>query len=231
METQTLFNALESVPDTRKKRGIRHPFHGILKLVILGYSCRLVWIEHIAIYAQSHWGDIKTVLGFTRDNAPNATTIRRALKGLDRKELERAFEEWVQERLGEQLFTAAADGKALCNVKGEGKEPAQLVNIFIHDLRITIAQIATKKKKGEATVLRESLKSLFDRYPGLRILTGDAAYAGRGMCQAIVDLGRDYLVQIKDNQPKIKEVMKMHFDEESQNRQPDAATEEKKRNG
>jgi len=114
-------------------------------------------------------------------------------------------------------------------VKGEGGEPAQLVNVFIHDLKIAIAQMSTKKKKGEATVLREALKSLFDRYPGLKIVTGDAADEGRDMCQAIIDLGRDYLVQVKGNQPKVKEVLKMHFDEESQERKPDATAEEKKR--
>lgn len=231
MKSETLFNIVGQITDPRKKRGVRHPFHAILKLVILGYVCRLVWIEHTAVYAKKHWDKIKVALEFTRDYSPDATTIRRALQGIDRRQLEKAFEEWVCEQLGDKEFTAAVDGKALCNVVGQGDEPAQLVNIFIHDLKIAIAQFPTEKKKGEATVLREALKSLFSRYPGLRILTGDAAYAGRDMCRAIIDLGRDYLIQIKENQPKIKEVLVLHFDEESQNRKPDARTIEKKRCG
>ena len=229
MESKTLFNAIEQIEDPRKKRGVRHPFHAILKLVILGYISRLIWIEHIAEYAKAHWDKIKSALGFNRDYAPNATTIRRALRGVDRKQLEEMFESWVCEQLGDKEFTAAVDGKALRNVAGSGKEPAQLVNIFIHDLKISIAQFPTEKKKGEPTVLRESLKPLFDQYPGLQLLTGDAAYAGREMCKAVVDLGRDYLVQIKENQPKIKEVLEMHFEEESQIREADAETVEKKR--
>ena len=231
MESETLFEIVKQIADPRKKRGVRHPFHAILKLVILGYVCRLVWIEHTAVYAKKHWDKIKIPLGFTRDYSPDATTIRRALQGVDRRQLEKAFEEWVCEQLGDKRFTGAVDGKTLCNVAGQGEEPAQLVNVFIHDLKIAIAQFPTEKKKGEATVLRNALKSLFDRYPGLRILTGDAAYAGRDMCRAIVDLGRDYLVQIKDNQPKIKEVLELQFNEESQERQPDAITTEKKRCG
>jgi hypothetical protein len=229
MKLETLFDVVGQVTDPRKKRGVRHPFHAILKLVILGYTCRLVWIEHVALYAKKHWDKIKVALGFTREYAPDATTIRRTLHGLDRRQLEEVFEEWVSEQLGGREFTAAVDGKALCNVAGHEGEPAQLVNIFIHDLKIAIAQFPTEKKKGEATVLRDALKSLFDRYPGLRILTGDAAYAGRDMCRAVIDLGRDYLVQIKDNQPKIKEVLELHFNEESQKRKPDACTVEKKR--
>ncbi|MFQ5493732.1 MAG: ISAs1 family transposase [Candidatus Dojkabacteria bacterium] len=231
MESKTLFDIIEQIADPRKKRGVRHPFHAILKLVILGYICRLVWIEHVAVYAKNHWDKIKVVLGFTRDYAPDATTIRRALQGLDRRKLEEAFEEWICEQLGDKEFTVAADGKALCGVAGHDDEPAQLINIFIHDLKIAIAQFPTEKKKGEPTVLRDALKSLFDRYPGLRILTGDAAFAGRDMCQAIIELGRDYLIQIKGNQPKIKEVLELHFDEESQKRKPDAGTVEKKRSG
>jgi len=229
MASKTLFDIVGQITDPRKKRGVRHPFHAILKLVILGYICRLVWIEHTALYAKKHWDKIRVALGFTRDYSPDATTIRRALQGLDRRQLEEAFEEWVCEQLGDKEFKAAVDGKALCNVAGQGDEPAQLVNVFIHDLKIAIAQFPTEEKKGEATVLRSALKTLFDRYPGLRVLTGDAAYAGRDMCRAIIDLGRDYLVQIKDNQPTIKEVLKLHFDEESQKRQPDAVTREKKR--
>lgn len=229
MASRTLFDTIGEITDPRKKRGVRHPFHAILKLVILGYVCRLVWIEHTAVYAKKHWEKIKPALGFTRNYSPDATTIRRTLQGVDRGQLEKAFEEWVSEQLSGQEFTGAVDGKALCNVTGQGDEPAQLVNVFIHDLKIAIAQFPTEEKKGEATVLRQALQSLFDRYPGLRLLTGDAAYAGRDMCRAIIDLGRDYLVQIKDNQPKIKEVLELHFNEESQERKPDATTTEKKR--
>lgn len=230
MDQGTLFSSLEQLADPRKKRGVRHPFHSILKLVVLGYICRLVWVEHMSIYAKTHWDKIKSALGFTREYAPDPATIRRALKGVDREQLERVFEEWVSEQLGDKKFTAAVDGKALRNVAGneDSDEPAQLVNVFIHDLKIAIAQFPTREKKGEPTVLREALKSLFERYPGLQILTGDAAYAGREMCQAVIDLGRDYLIQIKDNQPKIKEVLELQFEADSK-RVADAVTIEKKR--
>ena len=42
---------------------------------------------------------------------------------------------------------------------------------------------------------------MFQRYPGLGLLTMDARYAERDLCQAIVSHGGDYLVRIKGNQP------------------------------
>ena len=39
------------------------------------------------------------------------------------------------------------------------------------------------------------------------LLTMDALYAERDLCQAIVSHGRDYLVRIKGNQPEVLEAM------------------------
>ena len=55
------------------------------------------------------------------------------------------------------------------------------------------------EKRYEPGVLREQLGPLFERYPGLRLLTMDALYAERDLCQAIAGHGRDYLVRIKGN--------------------------------
>ncbi len=118
MKSETLFNIVGQITDPRKKRGVRHPFHAILKLVILGYVCRLLWIENTAVYAKKHCDIIKVALGFTRDYSPDAITTRRALQGIDRGQLEKTFEEWVCEQLGDKEFTVAVDGKALCNVVG-----------------------------------------------------------------------------------------------------------------
>lgn len=225
----TLYRAFEQVSDPRKKRGVRHPFHAILKLVVLGYVSGKVWIEHIATWAESNWDVLKDDLGFTRDYAPNAETIRRTIYALDRPQFEAAFQNWIKDLMGDGKFTAAVDGKAMRKVKGENSEPAQLLNIFAHQAKLAIAQFPVGEKEGEPTVLRDVLKPLFNQYPGLRLLTGDAAFAGREMCKAITDLGRDYLVQIKGNQPKVKEVMKLHFDEESKKRKPDSKVVDKKK--
>ena len=55
--------------------------------------------------------------------------------------------------------------------------------------------------------MKEQLGQLFENYPGLRLLTMDALYADRDLCQAIVSHGRDYLVRIKGNQPEVLEAL------------------------
>ncbi len=77
-----------------------------------------------------------------------------------------------------------------------------MVNVLAHDLKLCLAQWPASGKRHEPGVLREQLGQLFQRYPGLRLLTMDALYAERDLCQAIVSQGRDYLVRIKGNQPE-----------------------------
>jgi DDE_Tnp_1-associated/Transposase DDE domain len=223
-----LFECLQTIPDPRKKRGVRHPFQSVLQFVLLGFTCRLVAIEHMVAFFDSIWDQIKEPLGFNRPKPPDPTTIRRMLNGLKPEQLQHAFEQWVQELTNGKSFTASVDGKAMRNVKGENGLALMLVNVFAHDLKLALAEYAIRAKEGEPTVLKEALKQLFDRYPGLKILTGDAAFAGRELNEAIISLGRDYVVQVKENQPKLKKLLEEWFSAKIPT-EPPAAVEVKKK--
>ena len=69
---------------------------------------------------------------------------------------------------------------------------------------------------------------LFERYPGLRLLTRDALYAERDLCQAIVSHGRDRLARIKGNRPEALAALADGFAVEELG-EPEAETLEKKR--
>ena len=79
-----------------------------------------------------------------------------------------------------------------------------MVNVLARDLKLCLAQWPAPEKRYEPGVLREQLGRLFEDYPGLRLLTMDALYAERDLCQAIVSHGRDYLARIKGNQPEVR---------------------------
>ena len=57
--------------------------------------------------------------------------------------------------------------------------------MLAHDLKLCLAQWPASEKRYEPGVLREQLAQLFERYPGLRLLTMDALYAERDLCQGI----------------------------------------------
>ena len=44
-----------------------------------------------------------------------------------------------------------------------------------------------------------------------RLITGDAMFCQREVCQQIVDSGGDYLFVVKDNQPELKAAIEAEF--------------------
>ncbi len=44
-----------------------------------------------------------------------------------------------------------------------------------------------------------------------RLVTGDAMFCHRDVCQQIIDGGGDYLIVVKDNQPELKAAIEAEF--------------------
>ena len=130
--------------------------------------------------------------------------------------------------VADQELDVSVDGKWAKQSQDKGGNPLVMVNVLAHDLRLCLAQWPASEKRHEPGVLREQLAQLLERYPGLRLLTMDALYAERDLCQAIVSHGRDYLVRIKGNQPEVLEAMADGFALEELG-EPEAETVEKKR--
>ena len=225
--TEPLFECLEGIKDPRDARGIRHPFQSILRLTVLGLVSGQTTMAHIALFGEKQWGKLKEPLGFTRDRPPHATTISRTLAGISFNELQEAFTKWVQGIVKEKSMNASVDGKWAKQSEDEEGNPLAMVNVFAHDLKLCLSQWPMTEKRYEPKVLKEHLEELFERYPGLKMLTMDALYAERGVCEAIVTCGRDYLVRIKGNQPTTLEALKEGFPQEELG-EPHAQTVEKK---
>ena len=224
----SLFECLEQVPDPRRARGVRHPFQAILRLTLLGLVCGQTTMAHIALFARMHWPALKEPLGFLRNHPPHATTISRTLAGVPYEQLQGALTGWVARVVADQEVNASVDGKWAKQSEDANGNPLVMVNVLAHDLRLCLAQWPASEKRYEPGVLREQLAQLFEGYPGLRLLTMDALYAERDLCQAIVSYGRDYLVRIKGNQPEVLAALADGFAVEELG-EPEAETLGKKR--
>ena len=186
---ESLFKCLEQVADPRKARGVRHPFQAILRLTLLGLVCGQTTMAHIALFARMHWATLKEPLGFVRDQPPHATTISRTLAGVPYEQLQGALTGWVARVVADQELSASVDGKWAKQSEDAKGNPLVMVNVLAHDLKLCLAQWPASEKRYEPAVLREQLGRLFQSYPGLGLLTMDALYAERNLCQAIVSHG------------------------------------------
>ena len=225
---ESLFACLDQIPDPRRARGVRHPFPAILRLTLLGLVCGQTTMAHIALFARMHWATLKEPLGFVRDEPPHATTISRTLAGIPWEQLQDALVSWVARVVADQGMSASVDGKWAKQSRDAKGNPLVMVNVLAHDLKLCLAQWPASEKRYEPGVLRERLGQLFESYPCLRLLTMDALYAERDLCQAIVSYGRDYMVRIKGNRPDVLAALAEGFADRELGR-PEAGTLEKKR--
>ena len=228
-----LLDYVDQIVDPRDAHGVRHPVGALLKMVLLALISGIACVEHIGVYAAENWKVLADELGFTHWHPPDGETFRLLLNRLDSQLLSQVFENWMSDLLKDKTFDAALDGKACRGVVAEGKpagKGVQLLNVFAHDLQVVLAQWPLASKKGESTVAKENMAHLIQKYPGIRLLTGDAGLSGRNLCETIVNYRKDYLIRIKGNQEAVEEALLFWFEERlKHNAKADAQTIEKKR--
>lgn len=204
----SLLKVFAQVPDPRKPRGVRHSMQAILALVFLGLLARIREMAVLQRWAEDHWDQLREPLGFDRDAPPHATTISRTLAGCELGAFARAFMDWVKSFLPDEPMTAAVDGKTSCQGIDTDGQPVQLVTVFVHKLKLTLAQWSVRgEKTNEPNTLKNHLAELRADFPLLTLITGDAIYAQRPLAEALLEENFDYLLQIKGNQGDIQDTL------------------------
>jgi hypothetical protein len=225
----SLLDAFAQVDDPRRPRGVRHPFTAILALAFLGLLCRQTDFAGLQRWAADHWRALKGALGFTRTRPPHATTLSRALAGFSLEQFRDAFARWlVALPQAAAAVTAAVDGKTSKQGHDAHGDPVHMLNVFAHDLGLCLAQFpVTGGKPTEPQALKAALAELTDRYPMLRLFTGDALFCQRPLAEVILAADRDFLFAVKDNQPDLHEAIAASF-RDAAGRPADAKLVEKK---
>lgn len=125
-------------------------------------------------------------------------------------------------------LVAAVDGKTCKQGHSAAGAAVQMLNVFAHDVKLCLGQWPLEgDKSSEPTMLKAHLSELFQRYPALWLLTGDALYCQRNLAEIIVSSKHDYLFQLKSNQPDMLEAAQSCLGHADQ-RAADAQTQEKK---
>jgi len=225
----SLVLAVQAVPDPRRRRGVRYPCAGILALAFLGCLGRHTELAVLQRWATRHWALLRGPLGFDRCRPPHATTLSRVLAACSAESFRQAFVSWLGDALAAlPIAAAAADGKTSKQGLDADGDPVHLLNVFAHDVKVRLGQWpVTDDKATEPEVLKAHFHELFERYPGLKLLTGDALFAQRPLADLIVEAGRHYVLAVKDNQPDLVEAMHTAFDRVDRSA-PDARSAEKR---
>lgn len=221
-----LFGILRGVPDSRKRRGLRHGLQSLLATSICAVLAGARSFVSMAEWAGEQSLETLKRLGSKRGRAPSERTYRRMFDSIDVEDLDRRTGGWIAKQQRLQAGSGLAmDGKTLRG-SGDGEKPAlHLLSAIVHGSSVVVAQIAVESKTNEITKVEPLLESL--EIQGV-VVTADALLTQREIARHIVeDKQADYVFTAKDNQPTLRKNIELLFDgqEEDQKRRQQARNE------
>jgi predicted transposase YbfD/YdcC len=203
-----LLEVLESVPDPRKKRGVRHRFSAILFVSV----CAVVsGARSYAAIAEWAADAVEGTLRGMGIGAPNASTVRRALSALSGDGFDTAIGGFLAGRLAAARAKAgvrarrralAVDGKALRGSR-DGEQRARMVMACLdHDSGVTLGQIEIAEKSNEIPMFTTLLDTIADVTD--LVVTADALHAQREHAEYLHGRGAHYVITVKGNQKTLR---------------------------
>ncbi len=215
IDLTALVARFQSVPDQRKRRGVRYPLSVLLTIAVLAKLCGDSRVHAIADWAQARTAELAQLFGLSRARMPHPTTWTRVLgHAVTAAAIEAALQPLllptpsneVPERASEQV---ALDGKTLRGTLPTGTtHGVHLVTAYHVDKRVPLAQLAVNTKGNELTIAPQLLTRL--NLAGV-LVTGDAMFAHRDLSSQIVEAGGDYCWIVKEHQPTLYDDLRLLF--------------------
>jgi hypothetical protein len=209
-----LAEALKDVEDHRSKQGKRYELGAILLLMCTGMLCGCRGPAALAEWAAGQESVLLKAMGFARGKAPRYGTLQRTARDLKVDSFERVLQGWAAEVLREQgqvgtLQGIALDGKVLRGSRDGVLPGVHLLAALAHQLGLTLAQGAVAPTTNEH---KASLPLLAGLSLTNRVVTADAAFMQREVCQLIIHRQGHYLIVLKDNQPDLPQTVEDWFE-------------------
>ena len=204
----SLWDLFAKVPDPRDASGKRFPLQGILSLTVAALLAGRQGLCAIARWGRGCSKKQLARLGIDRPKSPCHATYHNVFRALDAAAMERALAEWAKDALPAGA-AIAIDGKTLRGSRYAEYPAVHLLCAYCDAVSGVLGQVpVATNKENEITAAAELLKGMAMKG---RIITGDAMFAQKSVCQAVLDGGGEYLVTVKDNQPSLREAIDNAF--------------------
>jgi hypothetical protein len=162
-----LLTLLETVPDFRHLRGLRHDLWFVLLLMITGTMCGY-WGSHpLATFAQEYGGELCQQLGVPVPvRMPSYSTFRRILVTLNFTVFANVFNQWAQHTFGvDSGEWVAIDGKSikgsLSHYETAQQNFVMMVSVFSHQRGFVLhSQPMDNKNISEQHLVQQLLETL-----------------------------------------------------------------------
>lgn len=199
----TLWYFLHSIPDPRRAQGKRHDLPTVLTLALLALCCGHTSYQAMSEWSKNYQGFLVKQLPFLAGHMPDAATFHRVFTKLDVLVFERVLANWLQQIIpNENGEGIALDGKT---ISGTG---IHIVAAFTHQLQSVLFEMGTDTKGKELVIGPDVLRHI----PVTdHIVTGDAMFTQKKICEHITRRGGGYVFTAKGNQEQLEAAIRLYF--------------------
>ena len=196
---QGLRSYLEQLDDPRKARGVRYSLVDLLTLLILAKLGGEDGMKGIAEWVRLREATLIRLLGIPRERLPHQTTYERVLAGLDEDALNAMIGAFFSATNTDTTWQIVLDGKVLRGTIPPGEtQGTHLLAAYVPERGIVLMQVEVDGKANEKSTAPRLLEAI--DLQGC-VVTGDAMFTQRDLCEQIVEAGGNYLFPVKDNHP------------------------------
>ncbi|WP_342609832.1 ISAs1 family transposase [Vibrio tritonius] len=198
--------------DTRQERKTTYNFFEVMFQVVTAILSGMKTWDEIEAFGEENLAWFRTFSGYA-NGVPSHDTIARIVGLVDPEEFSLCFVRWCNDiQRDKQLETThvAIDGKSLRGTYDYSKNKClvHMVNAYSVDTGLVLGQVKTDVKSNEITIIPELLKLI--KVQG-RVISLDAMGCQRSIAEDIVLRGGDYLMSVKENQPRLHELFQSNF--------------------
>lgn len=197
-----------NVNDPRRKYGnVRHKLEDLLIIGLCTIICGgkdYVDMEEFGI-EREEW--LRKFLELP-NGIPDSDTFRRIFERIKPEELSLCLFNWL-EATWEDREIIAVDGKTIRGSKNKEHKAYHVVSAFIAKNHITFGEITVPEKSNEITAVPELIDMLDVENS---IITADAMSCQKKITEKIIDGKADYVIALKENQPKLYEEVMNYFE-------------------
>jgi predicted transposase YbfD/YdcC len=210
----------EDITDFRRPQGQKYGLSTLFAFSTLAVLCNAKSYRDIHRFVSTHFDELKSDFGLSWKGPPAYTTIRNAIIGVDRNELEAAFRAFTQSLLhywpthspsapGTSAvplpvapIVIAVDGKTLRGSYDRFKDQPPLHQLFFYDQqqKLILGHLDTDCKSSEMKAAQDLMGDL--ALPGA-LFTLDALHCQKKTVAQAAASGHGLLVQVKNNQQQL----------------------------
>jgi predicted transposase YbfD/YdcC len=213
VNVESIGSYFQSLSDPRHTRNRKHLLVDVVVIAVCAMVCGCDGPTAIHRWAANRKDWLARFLTLP-NGIPSRDCIRRLLIALSPEAFQACFRDWIADAVApDESGTArlvAIDGKTCrrSHDAAHGLGPLHIVSAWASEEGIALGQVATEQKSNEITAIPLLLKQieLADT-----LVTIDAMGCQKEIARSIIDGGGDFVIAVKDNQPKLREAIEAYF--------------------